>query len=105
MRSSPQAKSLRPSNVSYACRKEKEDRLDLAYTAFQRAFLKETGLDLTSYKQRQMQRRIDQWMNRHGLNSYNDLIKLIQEDPEKRGGILRLSNHQHFPVFPGQESF
>ncbi|NLN17467.1 MAG: protein-glutamate O-methyltransferase CheR [Firmicutes bacterium] len=73
--------------------------MDLAYTAFQRAFLKETGLDLTSYKQRQMQRRIDQWMNRHGLNSYNDLIKLIQEDPEKREeflGYLTINTSQFF---------
>ena len=55
------------------------------------------GLDLTSYKQRQMQRRIDQWMNRHGL-SYNDLIAHPGR-PREKGGILRLSNHQHFQFF------
>ena len=77
--------------------------MDLAYAAFQRAFQQETGLDLTSYKQRQMQRRIDQWMNRYGVQSYNDLIKLIQEDPRK-GGIPRLPDHQHIPVLSGQES-
>ena len=73
--------------------------MDLAYAAFQRAFQQETGLDLTSYKQRQMQRRIDQWMNRYGVQSYNDLIKLIQEDPEKREeflGYLTINTSQFF---------
>lgn len=73
--------------------------MDLAYAAFQRAFLKETGLDLTSYKQRQMQRRIDQWMSRHGLKSYNDLIKLLQQDGDKREeflGYLTINTSQFF---------
>lgn len=42
------------------------------------------GIDLTAYKEQQMRRRINQWLDRHNLVSYNELVATIERDVEHR---------------------
>lgn len=38
------------------------------------------GIDLTAYKEQQMRRRINQWLDRYSLSSYNELVATIDGD-------------------------
>lgn len=38
------------------------------------------GIDLTAYKEQQMRRRINQWLERYSLSSYNELVATIDGD-------------------------
>lgn len=46
---------------------------------------KTLGIDLAAYKDQQMRRRINQWVERHQLNTYKDLVTTLEKDPEHRG--------------------
>lgn len=43
------------------------------------------GIDLNAYKEQQMRRRINQWLERYSISSYDHLIERILADPEHRG--------------------
>lgn len=45
---------------------------------------KRLGIDLNAYKEQQMRRRINQWLDRHNLGSYNGLVSRIDEDPQHK---------------------
>mgnify|MGYP001039489096 CR=1 FL=1 len=55
------------------------------YEVFKRKLKDTIGLDLNHYKQQQMQRRINQWLDRVGAASYGEYIKILQSDPKERG--------------------
>lgn len=55
------------------------------YEVFKRRLKDTIGLDLNHYKQQQMQRRINQWLDRVGAANYVEYIKTLQSDPEERG--------------------
>ncbi len=42
------------------------------------------GIDLTAYKDQQMRRRINQWVERYELKSYNGLVDTLDKDLEHR---------------------
>lgn len=42
-----------------------------------------TGIDLLSYKQRQMKRRIDSLMQRHGINDYQKYYDILRSNQER----------------------
>lgn len=42
------------------------------------------GIDLNAYKEQQMRRRINQWLDRHKLDSYAELIKTIKEEQDHK---------------------
>ncbi|NLM42275.1 MAG: protein-glutamate O-methyltransferase CheR [Firmicutes bacterium] len=54
------------------------------YAKLQRDINKTLGIDLTAYKEQQMRRRINQWLDRHRLSSYDDLIETLGRDREHR---------------------
>lgn len=54
------------------------------YEKLQRDVQKILGIDLTAYKEQQMRRRINQWLDRHRLSSYDELIRTIQKDADHR---------------------
>lgn len=57
------------------------------------------GIDLTAYKDQQMRRRINQWVERHQLNSYNQLVETLDKDLEHREkftGYLTINTSNFF---------
>ena len=52
------------------------------YEDFKGKILKITGLDLSSYKERQMKRRIDSLIKRHGHSTYDSFVLAISKDKE-----------------------
>ncbi|NMB19311.1 MAG: protein-glutamate O-methyltransferase CheR [Firmicutes bacterium] len=54
------------------------------YEKLKRDIDRTLGIDLTSYKDQQMRRRINQWIERHRLNSYNQLVDTLKTDPAHR---------------------
>ena len=50
------------------------------YESFKREFLRLSGLDLNSYNEKQMKRRIDAFIDRSDYNSYYDFIKGMRQD-------------------------
>lgn len=50
------------------------------YESFKSAVLKITGIDLNSYKEKQMRRRIDTLIKKHKINGYEEFIKAIKSD-------------------------
>lgn len=46
------------------------------------------GIDLHSYKEQQMRRRINQWLDRHSLISYQQLLAVLKEDPTHRAKFM-----------------
>ncbi|MGI6036985.1 MAG: CheR family methyltransferase [Limnochordia bacterium] len=59
-----------------------------SFAEFQQRFYFQTGLDLRCYKQKQMQRRIEQWMDRHDLSDYSQLLSLLHRDKAKQEEFL-----------------
>ncbi len=54
------------------------------YEKLKRDVLKILGLDLAAYKDQQMRRRINQWVERHRLATYSQLAATLAKDPEHR---------------------
>lgn len=50
------------------------------YEQFKLKVLNKTKLDLSLYKERQMKRRIESLISRHGLNSFEAYFKLLESD-------------------------
>ncbi|MGN8773447.1 CheR family methyltransferase [Candidatus Weimeria sp. HCP3S3_B5] len=50
------------------------------YEQFKTAVYALTKIDLSSYKEKQMRRRIDSLITKHKLSSYEDYIRLLRED-------------------------
>lgn len=55
------------------------------YEKLQKDIDKQLGIDLTAYKDQQMRRRINQWLDRYQLTSYDELVATLQRDMEHRG--------------------
>ena len=69
------------------------------YEVFKRKLKGTIGLDLNQYKQQQMQRRINQWLQRVGAANYDEYIKMLQSDPEERErftGYLTINTSQFY---------
>ncbi len=47
------------------------------------------GIDLHSYKEQQMRRRINQWLERHDLTSYQQLLSLLKEDRDHQAQFMK----------------
>ncbi len=60
------------------------------YEWFKSKILAITGIDLNSYKERQMKRRIDTLITKSELNNYQDYVKLISTDPV---ALRKFKNH------------
>jgi len=54
-----------------------------SYEDFKKIILGLSGIDLSAYKERQMKRRIDALIKKHGADSYADYVVLIKKDKEK----------------------
>ncbi len=52
------------------------------YEAFKDEIYQLTSIDLNSYKERQMKRRIDSLIMKHGISSYKDYVKLLKTNKE-----------------------
>jgi len=50
------------------------------YEWFKKSVLSMTGIDLNSYKEKQMKRRIDSLIKRHGCEAYQDFVELLKKD-------------------------
>ena len=51
-----------------------------SYEVFKNQILKLTTIDLNSYKERQMKRRIDALITKHNIDSYNTYVNAIKND-------------------------
>lgn len=51
-----------------------------SYEVFKQSIYNLTNIDLNSYKERQMKRRIDALITKHGINSYSEYISRIKTD-------------------------
>lgn len=54
-----------------------------SYEIFKKDILRLTGIDLDSYKENQMKRRIDSLIARNKLKNYNEYIDIIKNDRDK----------------------
>lgn len=59
------------------------------YEEFKRRVLELTGLDLSSYKQRQMQRRINSLLDSLRVPTYRDYFRLLQTDASRYEEFLK----------------
>ena len=62
--------------------------MDWTYEDFKDAVLKLTGIDLSSYKERQMKRRIDSFISRNGYSSYQDYFRALSSDAMKQTNFI-----------------
>lgn len=58
------------------------------YNLFKRKFSWLTGFDLDSYKDKQMERRIQQFMRRMKMEHYHDYYKLLESSEQERARFL-----------------
>ncbi|NMB02621.1 MAG: protein-glutamate O-methyltransferase CheR [Firmicutes bacterium] len=54
------------------------------YEQLKKDINKTLNIDLTAYKEQQMRRRINQWLDRYNLSSYSELVATISKDVEHR---------------------
>ena len=52
------------------------------YEWFKSGFLSMSGIDLNSYKEGQMKRRIDNFLKKHQVDDYNTFLSLLKQDTE-----------------------
>ncbi|MGE5576996.1 MAG: CheR family methyltransferase [Syntrophothermus sp.] len=62
---------------------------EASYAEFKRKILKKSGIDLNSYKQQQMQRRINALMDTVGVKSYEEYFRLLEENPQRYQEFLK----------------
>lgn len=55
----------------------------VGYEDFKKDILALTKIDLNSYKEKQMKRRIDTLITKNGVNSYKDYVALIKKNQDK----------------------
>ena len=56
---------------------------DLAYAQFQKTVLRLIGVDLASYRQGQMRRRLDALVQRVGARGYAEYARMLERDPAR----------------------
>lgn len=78
--------------------------MDWTYEDFKRAILELTGIDLSSYKEKQMKRRIDSLISRNGYDGYRAYYQVLALDKEKLDRFLNYItiNVSEFFRNPGQ---
>ena len=59
---------------------------DLGYVQFQRTVLRLIGVDLASYRQGQMRRRLDALVRRVGAHGYGEYARMLERDPARPPG-------------------
>lgn len=52
------------------------------YELFKKDYLQLTGIDLNSYKENQMKRRIDNFMRKHSVTNYQEFVGVLKRDRE-----------------------
>ena len=52
------------------------------YETFKKDYLRLSGIDLNSYKESQMKRRIDNFISKYQILGYNDFLALLKRDTE-----------------------
>ena len=57
--------------------------MEYSYEHFKTDFYKLTDIDLNSYKERQMKRRIDSWMSSRGLSDYEPFYNYLKSNNDK----------------------
>lgn len=57
-----------------------EEQIDHQYEEFKKEMMRMIGLDLSSYKEKQMKRRIDQMIQRYKLKTYKEFAELLRRD-------------------------
>ena len=53
------------------------------YEVFKKQIFTLTQIDLNAYKEKQMRRRIDSLITKHGITSYSDYVAAIKADRDK----------------------
>lgn len=51
-----------------------------SYEAFKEDIFRLTSIDLNSYKERQMKRRIDSLITKHGIPSYKSYVEVLKTE-------------------------
>ena len=60
------------------------------YEKFKKDILQLAGIDLNSYKEKQMRRRINTLITKNNVKTYNDYVALIKKDKEKFDQFINL---------------
>ena len=58
------------------------------YEYFKKAIYDMTKIDLSSYKEKQMKRRIDTLIDKHKIVGYENYVALLKSDKEKFSALL-----------------
>lgn len=61
----------------------------LDYERLKNGIKSKLGIDLHSYKEQQMRRRINQWLDRHSLTSYQQLLDVLRADASHRAKFMK----------------
>lgn len=59
------------------------------YEKLKNEIRRKLGIDLHAYKEQQMRRRINQWLDRHHFAAYNQLLARLAEDPEHKAQFMK----------------
>ncbi|NLJ80110.1 MAG: protein-glutamate O-methyltransferase CheR [Firmicutes bacterium] len=72
--------------------------MKLGYEELKKEIHIKLGIDLHAYKEQQMRRRINQWVDRHNLVSYTRLLEKIDQNSEHRKQFVKYLtiNTSHF---------
>ena len=60
------------------------------YEKFKAQILKKTGIDLSSYKERQMKRRIESMIKRNHKTTFEEYFKLICLDQDRFNEFIKI---------------
>jgi len=63
------------------------------YEKLKNDIYKALEIDLNAYKEQQMRRRINQWLDRHRLKSYDELIDMIRKDQTHKENFYEIFNY------------
>lgn len=75
------------------------------YAKLQKDIDRTLGIDLTAYKEQQMRRRINQWLDRHKLASYDALIATLTTDRAHREKFIEYLTINTSSFFRDQRVF
>ena len=67
------------------------------YEKFKKDILQLAGIDLNSYKEKQMRRRINTLITKNNVKTYNDYVALIKKDKEKFDQFINFLTINVFP--------
>ena len=73
------------------------------YEKFKSVVLQLTKIDLNAYKERQMKRRIDSLIAKHGYKGYEDYVEALKKDRERFEEFVRYIKMNVWELYRSRE--